>query len=171
MRLFFALWPDEDVTRQLARLACQLNLESPGRRVEPKNYHVTLAFVGEVADLKLAVLQQIGRSMQAPRFSFACDSLEFWRKSQAVVATAQVAPPALLDFWKRLNHAIGLPCERLRAHVTLARKVSQAPVLQAMSPIAWRATNFSLIRSDTGGAASAYTVVETWPLLDENENR
>jgi 2'-5' RNA ligase len=64
-----------------------------------------------------------------------------------------------------------LPCERLRAHVTLARKVSQAPVLQAMSPIAWRATNFSLIRSDTGGAASAYTVVETWPLLDENENR
>jgi 2'-5' RNA ligase len=170
MRLFFALWPDEDVTRQLACLASQLNLEGPGRQVAPKNYHVTLAFVGEVADLKLAVLQQIGRSMQAPRFAFACDSLEYWQKSQVVVAAAQVAPQALHDFWIRVNDAIGLPHERLRTHVTLARKVAQAPVLQAMSPIVWRATNFSLIRSDTGGAESAYTVLETWPLLDETEN-
>jgi hypothetical protein len=27
--------------------------------------------------------------------------------------------------------------------------------------------SFSLVRSDTGGAESAYTVLDTWPLLDE----
>jgi 2'-5' RNA ligase len=58
----------------------------------------------------------------------------------------------------------------LRAHVTLARKVTQAPVLQAMSPLYWNTRSFSLICSETGGTCSAYTVVDTWPLLDESQN-
>jgi 2'-5' RNA ligase len=171
MRLFFALWPDEDVTRQLTEMACQLKLESGSRRLDPKNYHVTLAFVGEVPATKLAVLRQIGRSLRAPRFTFTCDSIEFWRESKVVVAAAHVAPLGLLDLAMQLNDAIGSPAERLRAHVTLARKVTQAPVQQAMLPVVWRATTFSLIRSDTGGVESAYTVLDTWSLLDEMENR
>jgi 2'-5' RNA ligase len=86
------------------------------------------------------------------------------------VAAARAAPLGLLDLWAKLNDAIGLPRKRLRAHVTLARKVTQAPVPQAMSPIEWQATDFSLIRSDTGGIESAYTVLDTWSLLDETEN-
>ncbi len=169
MRLFFALWPDADVTRQIADAAGLLNLESGGRRVEPRNYHLTLAFVGEVAAPKLALQQQIGQSLRAPRFTIRCDSMAYWRKSQVVVAAAQ-APPALVQLSTSLGDAIGLPREQLRAHVTLARKVTQAPVLQAMSPIVWRPTNFSLIRSDTGGAEPAYTVLDTWPLLYETGN-
>jgi RNA 2',3'-cyclic 3'-phosphodiesterase len=171
LRLFFALWPHADVTRQLTQVAHQLKLEGHSRWVNPKNYHLTLAFVGEVPATKLAVLQQIGRSLRAPRFTCTCDSIEFWRESRVVVAAARAAPPALFDLSTQLNNAVGLPPERLRAHVTLARKVAQPPVLQAMLPIAWRATNFSLIRSDTGGVESAYTVLDTWSLLDEMENR
>jgi hypothetical protein len=40
-----------------------------------------------------------------------------------------------------------------------------------MSPVVWRAASFSLVRSDTGGTESAYTVLDTWSLLDEIENR
>jgi RNA 2',3'-cyclic 3'-phosphodiesterase len=170
LRVFFALRPDFEVTRQLIQVGRQLILESRSRRIDPKNYHMTLAFVGEVPAAKLAVLQQIGRSLHARRFNFSCNSIEFWREPQVVVAAARVAPPGLLDLWRKLNDAIGLPQERLRAHVTLARKVTQAPVPQAMSPVVWRATNFSLIRSDTGGVESAYTVLDTWSLLDEMEN-
>ncbi|HEY2464200.1 MAG TPA: RNA 2',3'-cyclic phosphodiesterase [Steroidobacteraceae bacterium] len=169
MRLFFALWPDDEIRRQLAPTSRRLSLESQSR-VDPKNYHVTLAFVGEVPAAKLAVLQQLGGSLRVPRFTVTCDSLEFWRESKVVVATAGAAPAALLDLWEKLHDAVGLPRERLRAHVTLARKVAQAPVLQAMSPVLWHATNFSLIRSDTGGVESAYTVLDTWPLLYEMGN-
>jgi 2'-5' RNA ligase len=171
LRLFFALWPDADVTRHLSQVTRKLTLEGRSRWVNPKNYHLTLAFVGEVPATKLAVLQQIGRSLRASQFTFTCDSIEFWRESKVVVAAAHLAPPGLFDLAAQLNDAIGLPAERLRAHVTLARKVTQAPVLQAMSPVVWRATNFSLIRSDTGGVESAYTVLDTWSLLDEMENR
>jgi 2'-5' RNA ligase len=170
LRLFFALWPDADVARRLTQMARQLKIEARSRGVDPKNYHVTLAFVGEVPATKLAVLQQIGRSFRAPGFTFKCDSIEFWREAQVVVAAAQAEPPGLLHLWRKLHDALGLPAERLRAHVTLARKVTQAPVPQAMSPVVWRATNFSLIRSDTGGVESAYTVLDTWSLLDEIEN-
>jgi 2'-5' RNA ligase len=169
LRLFFALWPDVEATRLLTQVARQLNLEGRSRWVDPKNYHVTLAFVGEVPATQLAVLQQIGRSLCVPGFAISCDAIEFWRQSQIVVATAAAAP-GLLDLCTKLNDAIGLPREQLRAHVTLARKVTQAPVPQAMSPIVWRATDFNLIRSDTGGTESAYTVVDTWSLLDEIEN-
>jgi 2'-5' RNA ligase len=170
LRLFFALWPDADVTRQLTEVARQLKLEGHSRRVDPKNYHVTLVFVGEVPAPQLAVLQQIGRALHAPRFTFTCDSLEFWRESRVVVAASRAPSPGLLKLRSKLNDAIGLPQERLRAHVTLARKVTQAPVPQAMVPLVWPATNFSLIRSDTGGVESAYTVLDTWSLLDEMEN-
>jgi 2'-5' RNA ligase len=170
MRLFFALWPDDEVTRQLSEIARHLNLQSGSRRVDPKNYHVTLAFIGEAPAAKLAVLHQIGRSLRVPRFTFSCDSIEFWQSSQVVVAAVRAAPPGLLDLGRKLNDALELPREPLRAHVTLARKVTQASVLQAMSPVVWRATNFSLMRSDTGGAESAYTVLDIWSLLDEIEN-
>jgi 2'-5' RNA ligase len=171
LRLFFALWPDVPVARQLTQVAQQLTLESGSRRVDPSNFHVTLAFVGEVPAAQLAMLQQIGRSLRAPQCTFTCDSIEFWREANVVVATARAVPPELLDLSTRLSHAIGLPPRRLRVHVTLARKVTQAPVPQAMSAVVWRATNFSLIRSDTGGAESAYTVLDTWSLLDETDNR
>lgn len=132
---------------------------------------MTLAFVGEVSAPRLAVLQEIGRSLRAPGFTFMCDSIEFWRESRAVVATARAAPRGLHDLWTQLSNAIGLPWERLCAHVTLARKVTQAPVPQAMSPVVWRATDFSLIRSDTRGVESTYTVLDTWSLLDEMGHR
>jgi RNA 2',3'-cyclic 3'-phosphodiesterase len=167
LRLFFALWPDADVATRLECVAAQLNVTSPGRLVHARNYHVTLAFIGEVAKSRLAELQTNGESVRAPRCGMAFDSLEFWPESRVVVAAAAEIPLSLHSLCTQLQEASGLPRTRLRAHVTLARKMAQAPVLQAMSMVFWQATGFSLVRSETGGAESAYTVVDTWPLLDE----
>ena len=167
MRLFFALWPDVDAATRLAGIAASLSLTSPGRLVDAKNYHVTLAFIGEVPESRLAVLRRVGGSLQAPHCTVALELLEFWPQSRVVVAAAKETPRGLLSLWTQLHEATGLPRAQLRAHVTLARKVAQPPAVQAISPILWRATRFSLVRSETGGAESAYTVVDTWPLLDE----
>jgi 2'-5' RNA ligase len=167
VRLFFALWPDESVVGELAVAASLFKLEGHARLVPASNLHLTLAFIGEVADQKLAVLQQIGRDIHASAFTAVCDALEYWREPHAVVATMREPPAALLDLSQRLHDAVGLARSPFRAHVTLVRKVSQAPVLPLMSPIIWRATQFALVRSQTGGATSAYTVVDTWPLLYE----
>jgi 2'-5' RNA ligase len=167
VRLFFALWPDLHAVTQLAAVAAKLTLEN-SVRVPPRNYHLTLAFVGEVPRARLAVLQQIGAAQRTRCLSVELNAIEYWRESRVIVAMAQQAPAAMLGLWANLHKDLALASRPpFRPHVTLARKVTQAPVPQAMSAFTWRATSFSLILSETGGIASAYTVVDTWPLLDE----
>jgi RNA 2',3'-cyclic 3'-phosphodiesterase len=168
MRLFFALWPDADTKNQLAFVAAKLRLAAPSRLVPANNYHLTLAFVGEVPSSRLPGLLAIGAMQQASRLRITFDATEHWAKSQVVVAAAQKMPHQLLTLWDQLHKDLALKAQpNPRAHVTLARKVAQAPVLQAMSPVAWSTSSFGLYRSETGGVQSAYTVVDTWPLLDE----
>jgi RNA 2',3'-cyclic 3'-phosphodiesterase len=175
VRLFFALWPDRRVRTCIARAAVGLPAELDAFRIPQENYHLTLAFVGEVPAPQLKVLQQVGGSQPLRGFTLNFDAYEYWRPPRVVVAAARQIPPELLELWTQLHRALtqsqAVPhFERappmLRAHVTLARKVAQAPVLQAMSPFKWTLREFSLVRSDTSGAHAVYTVVDTWPLLD-----
>ena len=176
MRLFFALWPDVDMRAQIANAAAALRLAGDGQRVPRENYHVTLAFVGKVTASRLAVLQQIGRSQRSAGCTIRFDAYDYWPDHQVAVAIAREAPAALTLLWTQLHRDLALhqaalnlkrPHSSLRTHITLARKVAQAPVLQAMPPFQWNARSFSLVRSDTSGARSVYTVVDTWQLLYE----
>jgi 2'-5' RNA ligase len=167
VRLFFALWPDTDTRARIVSAAEALRLAGEARLVPRENFHMTLAFVGEVATPQLAVLQQIGRVQRASGCTLTIDAYEYWAEPQVVVAVAREPPTALVELCTRLALNLNRRQPSLHAHVTLARKVAQAPVLQAMSPFHWSARSFSLVRSDTSGARSVYTVVDTWPLLDE----
>jgi len=173
LRLFFALWPDSDTNQRIADAAAGVALAGDARFVPRENYHSTLAFVGDVAESELGVLQRIGAVRQARDCAIAFNQLEYWSESRVVVAVARDIPPELEALWAGLQRdllAEGLietPSAPLRLHVTLARKVVQAPVLKAMSRFTWSARSFSLVRSDTRGAQSVYTVVDTWPLLYE----
>jgi RNA 2',3'-cyclic 3'-phosphodiesterase len=173
VRVFYALWPGPDTRACIAEAAGALSLGSAARPVPQENYHLTLAFVGEVSPARLAVLQQIGRDLRMAGCMIRFDAYEYWPEPQAVVAVARQAPVELTELSMQLHSFDGMRrLDRLhrplRPHVTLARKVAQAPVLQAMSPFHWSARSFSLVRSDTSGAHSAYTVVDTWPLLYES---
>jgi 2'-5' RNA ligase len=173
MRMFFALWPDAPTRAQVADAAAALQLTDAARPVPQQNYHLTLAFVGEVPSSRLGVLQQIGLAQRGSACTIRLDAYEHWRESQVVATVAHETPPTLLELSTRLRAALQdhQPALPWRAHVTLARKVTQAPVLQAMSPIQWCAKAFSLVSSDTRGSCSVYTVVDTWPLLDETPTR
>lgn len=176
MRLFYALWPDAQVREHLARAAADLRLGCNVRRVPCGNFHVTLKFIGEVATSRLDTLRRIGSAHRAPGCTMTFDAYDYWPEPQVVAAVVRDSPAALIELSTQLHRALSLSgaapsCERpplpLRVHVTLARKVAQAPVLQALSPISWKVRSFSLVSSDTGAAHSVYTVVDTWPLLYE----
>jgi 2'-5' RNA ligase len=136
------------------------------------NYHVTLAFVGAVPGARLDELRLLGRAVQATRCTLVFDAYEYWPKPEVVVAVARVIPAALELAWSALHRHLAeahfeLAPKRLRPHISLARKVTQAPVLPAMSAFCWTPETLCLVRSETVGAESVYTVVDTWQLLDE----
>jgi 2'-5' RNA ligase len=172
VRLFFAALPEPGVLARLAGAADALRLGPPARLVCRENLHMTCAFIGEIPVARLADAMEIGRRQRGARFSLRFNAYEYWPKPEVVVAAARTIPAPLQALWETLHrelavHGWALDPKPLRPHVTLARKVSQPPVLQAMSPLVWDVSGFSLMRSDTGGAQSAYTVVGSWPLLDD----
>ncbi len=172
MRLFFAVLPPIGVRDGIAAAALRLALGAESALVRPENYHMTLAFVGEVAASQLATVREIGDSQRACGFTVRFDAYEYWPEAAVLVAAAREIPFSLRRLWERIHaglasRQLARKPELLRPHVTMARKVSQAPVLQAMSAFTWQAQSFSLMQSDRIGAQRAYTVLNTWPLLDE----
>ena len=169
-RLFFAVLPDARGRDHASQVTGDLQLDAPARPVPSENFHVTIAFLGEVAHSQVAVVRQIAAAQRAAPFSLHFDAYEYWPKAQAIVAVAGTLPEPLAGLWRALHDMLALhrwaaATTPLRAHVTLARNVAQPPALPAMTRFDWPVTGFSLLRSDTGGVRSAYTVVDTWALL------
>jgi 2'-5' RNA ligase len=171
MRLFFAALPEPDVRRRLESAADTLRLAPDARRVPAESLHLTVAFAGEVSQAQTAALRAVGAAVRPAAFAVSFASYEYWHKSEVVVAAAIGCPSELLDLHRRLRgefERLGLVRDAMefRAHVTLARKVTQAPVLKAMSPFNWRVQALHLVHSSGSATGSVYTVVDTWPLLD-----
>lgn len=62
-RLFFALWPDELVKRQLATLSKELDASRSGRWTRPDNLHLTLQFLGSVPPAAIARLTNVAEGI------------------------------------------------------------------------------------------------------------
>jgi RNA 2',3'-cyclic 3'-phosphodiesterase len=172
VRLFFALSPPQPVQADLAAAGAALSLVAPARPVPIENFHLTVAFVGEVPADSLGRLRRIGRERPAPAFAINFVAYEYWPKPQVVVAAARAIPEALQSLWDDLHRALAgdgfeLRVKRLRPHVTLAHRVAADPRLPVFTPIAWVARDLCLIRSQSGADQPVYTVVDTWSLLDK----
>jgi RNA 2',3'-cyclic 3'-phosphodiesterase len=172
MRLFVAALPGPEVRRRLESATDTLLLPPDARRVPAKSLHMTVAFAGEVSQAQAAALRAVGAGDRPAAFAVSFTSYEYWHQSEVVVAAASDCPSQLLDLHRRLRaefERLGLvrDATAFRAHVTLARKVTQAPVLKAMSPFCWRVQALHLVHSSGSAAGSVYTVVDTWPLLDK----
>jgi 2'-5' RNA ligase len=171
-RLFFAVLPDTATRTKIAAAAAEPTWHGNARLVPRDNYHATLAFVGTIPAEAESVLKVIGGAQRSAAFTLRFEAYEYWPKPEVVVAAARHIPDPLEHLWQRLHTELAergwaLAPKRLRPHITLARKIAQAPVLPTMSAFDWTVSEFSLMRSEPNGADSAYTVVATWPLLYE----
>ncbi len=174
-RLFFAAAPEPQVSDQIASAAAAL-MHAPHARLVPRSsYHLTLAFVGEVSTSQVERILRIGAAQFATPFSIRFDAYEYWPKPAVIVAAARAVPPALTHLWQQLHtaleaHGWGLDRKRLRPHVTLSRQVEPPPAMPAFAAFDWQVSAFCLMRSVQSEGESAYTVLDTWPLLDKRED-
>jgi 2'-5' RNA ligase len=174
-RLFFALWPDEAARGALSAATAKAVRRCGGRPVPAANLHVTLVFLGSVAQRRIAELQDIGRERaatfaQEEPLSLTFGRLAHWSRSQILcnLATEEsAAARALAESLKDAIAAAGFTpdLKPFHAHVTVARKVLRAAELPAVTPVVWRFADFALVDSRTAPAGPIYSVIESYPLV------
>ncbi len=170
-RLFFALWPDDRASLGLAAAVRDLVPQGNGRLQRPDQWHVTLEFLGDVPESRLPAVIDAGgaaASAVAPACEIVFDRLEYWKRPQVLCLVAGSIPEPL----KALVHALrselqlrGFTPELrpFRAHVTLARRVLQAPPPGPLAPLLWPVRGVSLVQSLTDRSGSRYVELAAWP--------
>ena len=181
MRLFVALEIPSAVRENLAALLNPLRAVSPQTRwVRPENLHVTLKFIGEVAEGKLAGIRSglagVG-SEQPAKLDFR--GLGFFpnEKHPRVFWAGIKASPNLNILAADIDKAtekLGIPVEKrpFSPHVTLARfeppplpeKLRAAIRENAARDFgSLRTSQFHLIESKLKPTGAEYTTVESFP--------
>lgn len=149
VRIFYALWPERAETLALAS-SCRNLFPLSGRPVDPRDLHVTLAFVGRVQTDRLAAFLELAGPIDPVVLEL--DRLEYWPKSRALVATTREVPEGLRacvdELWRRLDKlGVARDSRPFRPHVTLARDLPQWRADRRWTPVTWRAQRIRLLES------------------------
>lgn len=166
-RLFLALWPDAALRRAVAAWRDRCRWPAGAAVVATPRLHLTLHFIGEVADERLVEVADGLRVEAPPPFELVLDRAAMWPRGLAVLQSqAEVAP--LVELHRRLAQALralALPVEerRFRAHVTLARRADGAQLATRQRPLRWRVDAYALVRSHQAGPqAGRYEVLRRY---------
>ena len=135
MRLFYGLSLPDELRAEAAHAAHTAEALMPGRYGEAFNYHITLAFLGEVAPERLGDAQAIlaAHVNQTPAPTITLGQADYFGRAEnaILILRAQCAPPldALHDALIRALQTDGLPADPgpFAPHITLARHVRTSP--------------------------------------------
>jgi 2'-5' RNA ligase len=167
LRLFFALWPDDAVRDALASVASSVAARAGGRAVPRPKLHLTLSFLGDVADERAADAIEAANTVQGAAFDVVLDMLGSFRDARVAWAGMSRVPPQLAALQASLDRELrqrrfALEERPFAAHATLARRIAKTVAREALAPISWSVGEFVLVRSETG--RGTYTVMERWKL-------
>ena len=185
-RLFFAFWPDEATREAMHHAAHKAVRGSGGRPVPVSNLHVTVAFLGSVAESLRPEVERIGAEVAAEGFGaggasgpgsdgeppahleLVFDGVEVWPKPQVLVATCSASPTAAAALAARLWQALRpLPIRPdvrpYKPHVTLARKVRRPASGLTLKPVSWPVRALTLVESVKDPTGARYEPIANWP--------
>lgn len=179
VRLFFALWPQEEARKQLARLARRIADQCAGRCVRPENLHLTLAFIGEVDSSVVPILRQAGSAIHRTSFDLLLDKLHCWGKGSIIAAGVSQPCGELVMLVQDLQDqfsAAGIRYDTVKfvPHVTLVRNAKQEPEQEhfpeMIPPVAWTASRWSLLQSQLTPHGPVYQSLADWVLASQDSD-
>jgi RNA 2',3'-cyclic 3'-phosphodiesterase len=167
VRLFFALWPDEEVRARLVQWSRALRALCGGRPTRPENLHVTLAFLGSVEDARVAEIERAAGEVAARASTLVLDQPGYWKHNRIAWAGASAVPAALDALARELRDAlnrshIGFDAKEFAVHVTLVRDAREPRAMPKLEPVAWKFDGFALVRSAMQPGGSRYELLGSW---------
>jgi len=167
VRLFFALWPDDEVRARLERWSRELHALCGGRPTRPENLHVTLAFLGKVEEARVAEVERAAGEVAPRAVSLVLDQPGYWKHNRIAWAGASVVPPELQALVSELREVlaksqIGFDAKPFVSHVTLLRDAREPKGMPGLDPIPWKIDGFALVESVALPRGSRYEVRRSW---------
>jgi 2'-5' RNA ligase len=181
MRLFIALTLPEDIRQACAQAARDYEARYPkGNYSAPDNYHVTLRFLGECEEQRVAALEVACQQAAAAHWPFDLalgPASAFYRGKEAILHLTLdgdgAALAALQQDCDRRLASLGFAPEGkpYQPHITLARRVrgleGDGAFDRSVPTGAWRAMDIALMHSTRVAGKLAYVPLFRTPLGTE----
>lgn len=169
MRLFFGLELTPSAKLNIEKWR-EINMPPLDGPVPAANFHITLAFLGNVPLAHQERLFEQADQITAPAFSLKIDQMGYWPKPRTLWIGPSVVPPALKNLADNLSAIaarLGLSKESRDyvPHISLYRKQAGNPPVCLMQPdINVTFEQFCLFESCPGRQGVQYHVLARWPL-------
>jgi len=168
-RLFFALWPSEQVKQSIIDVLSSLPPQVNGRVMQTQNLHATLHYVGQVTESTKDCMHSAAQSVKAEGFQLNLDRLGLFPKAKIFWMGAQNTTDQLMQLHKKLGIALegcGFVVDKraYAPHLTLLRKCRGPVPAEIEFSIPWRVEEFVLVESITYQEGVKYQVLEKYPL-------
>ena len=173
MRVFFGLAPDPNTALAIADWRDR-QLRCPGRPVAPANFHLTLAFVGE---LPPGAIERLGHSVDewlsrnaVPGDILTLNRTGYWNRPGIYWLGPTEWPGPLTRLARKLGSLAGAAGGKrdrraFEPHITLYRGCTEPPPGPARLPaIAMPYRQCTLFESRQGRQGVSYHALEDWPL-------
>ena len=183
MRLFLAIDPGEECRRHVAGIVDAIRATTSGIRwLREGNFHLTLAFLGEVDESRVPEISTAARDAAARHSPFSvaitgAGVFPDWRKLR-VVWFGLKDTGALVELGRdigAMSAALGFPQRPFRAHLTIGRttgplsaeqkvSLSKALALHREASYPFGVSRVLLMRSTLSPAGSVYSELGSFPL-------
>lgn len=174
-RLFFALDISKTDKELLAKWR-EFHLKLDAKAIKKDNFHITLAFLGNVNDAQQAKLiecsehyyhQYLHSNTQG--YSLMIDHADLFKKPQVLYLGFKSFPNTLIHLAEHLKQAAiqqGIKQEErpYLPHISIYRKAKTVP-LEMMVRLNIHCTSYSLYHSQSTPNGVTYTPLKTWTLV------
>ncbi|WP_051202201.1 RNA 2',3'-cyclic phosphodiesterase [Ferrimonas senticii] len=164
-RLFFAIPIPRSQHFPLLRL--QTQFEGMGKPVRANNFHITLAFLGNVNASSQQQLLTRWQSLALPKGQLQFNQLQLWPKAQVLALTANTCPAPLYQLAGALQrdaqqHGLHHSHHGFRPHITLFRHAGQPPPATALAPLTVDYQEVQLMLSEHTPDGVIYQPIKRW---------
>ena len=178
MRLFIGLPLPKEVQQRLSDAKARVVQSPTGTRpIDPKNWHVTVAFLGRVNPIDLDALKTLfaNATEHPPGGSFFIHEFRTFPPRHASYVVAHAVPERLLE-WKtyilRLRDMVSLVAPQVDRkpwipHISIERAVQHSALPQwshPIDPIVWDVNTIALVESASTKDGSSYNDMYEIPI-------
>lgn len=162
VRLFYALWPEEEIRAALANLQSDI----VGDHTFRQNFHITLAFLGSQAVSSLPILRSVLANLPDAGMQLEINRRAYFRRNRIAWAGMHTVPDALRGLQSELSRQLMQETivfdnkAAFQPHITLARN-AEAPPERKIQSINWQARQVALVQSSTTQEGVRYALLAT----------